>query len=173
MKEYIWLFPIIFIFHDMEEIIGAKVWLNKNSALINHKYPRLCKMSKDFSTEGFAFAVFEELIVCIILCIATSLINNSLVWGIWLGAFIACTVHFVVHIIQAIIFRKYIPAVITSIISMPPSVWIILKVLDYFSDYLSEMYAFMVIGFIIVFVNLIFAHKLMGVFTRYINKNGD
>lgn len=173
MKEYIWLFPIIFIFHDMEEIIGAKVWLNKNSDLINHKYPRLHKMSKDFSTEGFAFAVFEELIVCIILCIATSLINNSLVWGIWLGAFIACTVHFVVHIIQAIIFRKYIPAVITSIISMPPSVWIILKVLDYFSDYLSEMYAFMVIGFIIVFVNLIFAHKLMGVFTRYMNKNGD
>lgn len=36
MKEYIWLFPIIFIFHDMEEIIGAKVWLNKHSALINH-----------------------------------------------------------------------------------------------------------------------------------------
>lgn len=173
MKEYIWFFPIIFIFHDMEEIIGAKVWLNKNSYLINNKYPRINKMCKGFSTEGFAFAVFEEFIVCIILCIATSLINNSLVWGIWLGAFIACTIHFILHIIQAIIFRKYIPTVITSIISMPPSVWIILKVLNYYYDYLSEMYVFMVIGFIIVFVNLIFAHKLMGIFTMYINKNRD
>lgn len=36
MKEYIWLFPIIFIFHDMEEIIGTKVRINKHSALINH-----------------------------------------------------------------------------------------------------------------------------------------
>lgn len=85
----------------------------------------------------------------------------------------ACTVHFFVHIIQAIIFRKYIPAVITSIISMTSSVWIILKVLDCFSDYLSGMYTFMVIGFIIVFLNLIFAHRLMGIFTSYINKNGD
>ena len=24
MKEYVWLFPIIFMFHDMEEIIGFK-----------------------------------------------------------------------------------------------------------------------------------------------------
>lgn len=170
MKEYIWLFPLIFIFHDMEEIIGTKIWLNKNSDLINRKYPRLCRMFKEFSTEGFAIAVFEELIICIFLCMATSLINNPVVWGIWIGAFAACAVHFAIHIIQAIIFGRYIPAVITSIISIPPSLLIISKVLDYFSDSLSEMYFYIVIGILLVVVNLIFAHKLMCIVSQ-INLN--
>ncbi|GEM_PF-1065359 len=29
MNECVWLFPIIFIFHDMEEIIGFRIWLTK------------------------------------------------------------------------------------------------------------------------------------------------
>ena len=28
MKEYVWLFPIIFMFHDMEEIIRFKFFLH-------------------------------------------------------------------------------------------------------------------------------------------------
>ncbi|HHS9349233.1 HXXEE domain-containing protein [Clostridioides difficile] len=35
MEKYIWLFPLLFIFHDMEEIIGFGIWLKKiNQCLI-------------------------------------------------------------------------------------------------------------------------------------------
>ncbi len=50
MEKYVWLFPIIFIVHDMEEIIGFGIWLKKNKALLDEKYPSISKTYKDFST---------------------------------------------------------------------------------------------------------------------------
>ncbi|MBR3281713.1 MAG: HXXEE domain-containing protein, partial [Ruminococcus sp.] len=37
MDKYVWLFPVIFIIHDMEEIIGIGIWLRKNKELIEQK----------------------------------------------------------------------------------------------------------------------------------------
>ena len=31
MTTYVWLFPLLFIFHDLEEIIGFIPWLEKKS----------------------------------------------------------------------------------------------------------------------------------------------
>ena len=33
------MFPVIFIFHDMEEIVGYIPWLERNKSLIKGKYP--------------------------------------------------------------------------------------------------------------------------------------
>ena len=67
MKEYVWLFPIIFMFHDMEEIIGFKFFLRQNEAELKNRFPFILRRYKDFSTEGFALAVYEELILCILI----------------------------------------------------------------------------------------------------------
>lgn len=64
-RDYVWLFPIIFIFHDMEEVIGFGIWLKSNKKILGEKYPRILNTYKDFSTEGFSLAVFEELVLCI------------------------------------------------------------------------------------------------------------
>ena len=34
MVTYIWLFPLLFIFHDMEEIVGFMPWMNKHKQLL-------------------------------------------------------------------------------------------------------------------------------------------
>lgn len=47
MKEYILLLPIIFIFHDMEEIIGLKRFFKMNPAVFT-LYPRITKASPLF-----------------------------------------------------------------------------------------------------------------------------
>ena len=65
MKEYVWLFPIIFMFHDMEEIIGFKFFLRQNEAELQKRFPFFLRRYENFSTEGFALAVYEELILCI------------------------------------------------------------------------------------------------------------
>lgn len=47
---------------------------------------------------------------------------------------IGCTLHFIVHIIQTLIIKKYIPAFITSIIGIPVGIFIIdksIKILNY------------------------------------------
>lgn len=169
MEKYVWLFPLIFIFHDMEEIIGFKAWLKKNKSFLDSKYPNISKTYQNFSTEGFAFAVFEELILCIIFCILAVTLNSNYIWYLWLGEFIACTLHFIIHIGQAIMMKRYIPAIITSIICLPLSILIIIKCLALCTDQVGIIITFIVIGIIIVALNLKFAQSLIGKFTIWMN----
>lgn len=63
MYEMIWMLPILFIVHDMEEIIGFGVWLKKNGAFLDKKYPKISNKYKPYSTEGMAAAVMEEMLL--------------------------------------------------------------------------------------------------------------
>ncbi|EIS9209936.1 HXXEE domain-containing protein [Clostridioides difficile] len=169
MEKYIWLFPLLFIFHDMEEIIGFGIWLKKNKSMLDKKYPFISKIYENYSTEGMAFAVFEEFILCIIFCILTVITENQYVYLLWLGSFIAYTLHLVIHIGQSIIIRKYIPSLITSIICLPISIWCISKSIYIVDCEMSTTILYSIIGIIIVALNLKFAHSLIGKFTKWMS----
>ncbi|EGT5273701.1 HXXEE domain-containing protein [Clostridioides difficile] len=169
MEKYIWLFPLLFIFHDMEEIIGFGIWLKKNKSMLDKKYPFISKIYENYSTEGMAFAVFEEFILCIIFCILTVITENQYVYLLWLGSFIAYTLHLVIHIGQSIIIRKYIPSLITSIICLPISIWCISKSIYIVNCEMSTTILYSIIGIIIVALNLKFAQSLIGKFTKWMS----
>ena len=61
MKDYILFLPIIFIFHDMEEIIGFERFFKNNQELFE-RFPKITAVYRDFKTDGFALAVYEEFI---------------------------------------------------------------------------------------------------------------
>lgn len=167
MLSYIWLFPLLFIFHDMEEIIGFIPWLDHNQNILGEKYPAIMRQYEQTSSEGFALAVFEELLLCISICLI-SVFSNW--YGLWLGGFIGCTFHFLIHIGQCIVIRKYIPCLITSIIALPVSVYVICKsiyLLEY-SFYKVMFYSFM--GISVMVFNLAFAHMLMRNFSKYLKR---
>jgi hypothetical protein len=170
MDKYIWLFPVLFIFHDMEEIIGFGIWIKKNKEMLEKKFPRISKIYNNFSTEGMSVAVFEELLLCIFICIISILTNW---YALWLGTFIAYAVHLFLHLGQSIVIRKYIPALATSIIALPISIWLIsdcIKVLDYSFSFIV-MYS--IIGIVVVVLNLKFAHMLMHKFSEWISSQKD
>ncbi len=122
---------------------------------------------KQATTEGFALAVFEELLMCIFFC----LISLFFDWyGLWLGGFIGCTIHFLIHIVQSIVIKKYIPCLITSIIALPVSIYVIYKsiyLLEYSFDQVL-FYSFIEISIIVL--NLTFAHVLMRHFSEYLKR---
>ena len=66
MAFYLWIFPLHFVFHDMEEIIGLVPWIHLNETLLAQKAPTILKIHKGVTTEGFALAVFEEFILVFI-----------------------------------------------------------------------------------------------------------
>ena len=167
MDRYIWLFPIIFIFHDMEEVIGFGIWLKKNEKMLAEKYPFVQKAYKDFSTEGFALAVYEEFIVCVVFSALAEYTHMEIFRLLWLGGFIACTMHFVLHIGQCLVVRQYIPALITSMICLPVSVLIIADCISMLECSVVKIIIFSVIGIIIAGLNLKFAQSLIGRFTRW------
>ncbi len=159
MEQYLWLFPILFVFHDFEEIIGCRLFVTKNGAAITQRFPKIAFIFNNFSTEGFALAVAEELVLLLIICglTFTGIRAFNL---LWLGTFIAFTLHLVVHIGQAVVIRKYIPALATSVLVLPASLWLIadcIKVSD-FSP--IEIVAYSLASTLAVGANLFLAHWL-------------
>lgn len=167
MEKYIWIFPLLFIFHDMEEIIGFGQWGRKNIPIMEKRFPRLAlaykKMIEPYSTEGMALAVFEILMLCILICIGSNLSGQ---YQLWLGAFIAFIFHLFMHLIQAIIWKGYIPAVVTSIISIPLSITIVYDSISVLGYSIGEITMWSAIGIFLITINVKFAHYLMHWFTR-------
>ena len=168
MEQYIWLLPILFVFHDFEEIIGARLWATKNGAEICRRIPKATLIFNDLTTEGFALAVAEEFVIILIICGLT--FTGIRAFGLlWLGVFFAYTLHLAVHIGQAIVFRKYIPALTTSIICLPVSIWIFKNCLAAIDASFCEIALYCLVATVATVVNLLFAHKLSGKYSKWIN----
>ena len=102
MQNIFWLFPIIFMLHEMEEIIGFRIWLDKNRDIVS-KYNKLSILYQNFSNEGFSIAVLEEYLLCIIITCISIFFKTYIVL---IGAFIAFSLHLLVHILQSIIIKR-------------------------------------------------------------------
>lgn len=127
MKNYILLLPLLYLFHDFEEMIGFGWFFRRNPHLFK-KYPRLTAAYRDFTQEGFVLAVFEQLIFFFGgLSLLAYYFPCRPLYGIWFGMLLALTGHFVVHIGICIYVKKIIPSLFTSIICLPIGILIIIK----------------------------------------------
>ena len=159
MRECILLLPILFIFHDMEEIIGFG-WFFRNNPYIFEKFPRITKAYKDYTTAGMALAVYEEFIPFFGISLLAYYFENDVLYTVWFGLLISLTVHFLIHIGQSIYIKKYIPSLITSIICFPITAVVLVNSSKYIVVSLSTV-LLMVGSILLMIVNLRFAHWLM------------
>lgn len=159
MKEYLLLLPLIFIFHDMEEIVGFG-WFFRNNRELFDRYPILLKTYHGFTNTGFAAAVYEEFIPFFGVSILAYYFPCRILYLLWIGIFLSLAGHFVIHILQTIILHKYIPSFITSIICLPLSIVIIIRSIHFISfDNVSVL--FVILGVLLMIVNLRIAHMIM------------
>lgn len=159
MKDYYLLLPVLFIFHDMEEIIGFGRFFRNNGQLFE-RFPRMTAAYKGFTTEGFALAVYEEFIPFFGISLAAFFFPCKVLDALWFGLMLSLTAHFLIHICQSIYIRKYIPSLITSLICLPPSAVILIKAAGCMS---FDLATFILIPAAIIGMaaNLRFAHSLM------------
>ena len=159
MREYLLLLPILFIFHDMEEIIGFG-WFFRNNPELFERFPKITKAYKGFTTAGMALAVYEEFIPFFGISLVAYYFENAVSDTLWFGLLLSLTAHFAVHIGQSIFIRKYIPSLITSIICLPVSVIILIRCSQYIVFSLTT-FVLIVTVILLMMVNLKFAHWLM------------
>lgn len=165
----VWLFPIIFMFHEFEEIIFFESWIKKNKNYLSEEYPKLAKRLlshiEGLSVPAFTVAVAAEFLLLSIVTVLAVTLNWYL---LWLAVFMGYFIHLLVHMVQCCVFRRYIPGICTTILSLiycTYSLWFILYN-NLFS--IAETLIWTFIGCSIVFVNLIFAHKLAELFDKRI-----
>ncbi|MBE5979318.1 MAG: HXXEE domain-containing protein [Paenibacillaceae bacterium] len=80
IKVMVWLFPILFMFHDFEEIIFMQSWISKNRNYLTHRFPALSKrLSSHFdqiTTSAFALGVAEEFFIISIITVVSYVKTN-------------------------------------------------------------------------------------------------
>lgn len=115
------LLPVVFMVHEYEEIIMFKHWLNRNRDELKRRFPKFDRFLArrgffDYSTATFAVGTAHEFLLI-------SLISFCAVWQgayqLWFAAFAGHSVHLLAHIAQWVIYRKYVPVIITTILTLP------------------------------------------------------
>ncbi|MBP5455309.1 MAG: HXXEE domain-containing protein [Paludibacteraceae bacterium] len=165
------LFIIGFITHEVEEILVQRKWMLKNEATLKQRFPMLRKVFDhllSLDTKAFVIAVIEEFIVVALIIISISYLEKAI--NIYFlpiqGIFFAYTLHLLVHIFQGIIFRGYVPGLVTAILQFlifgPFLVF-------YFHD--IRLFLAGLAGVCILFLNLLFAHWLGRKVSSLLSKN--
>ena len=57
----VWLFPALFLIHDLEEIVGLKSWIERNGKVVGERFPRFAPMFRGYTTERMVKAVARRL----------------------------------------------------------------------------------------------------------------
>jgi len=156
LKWFVWMLPLLFIIHDMEEIVTAKRWCRKG--LTQHIPLPITPFGNTKSSSGMSVAVYEELLL---LLFVTMIGNMTGFYGLWYGMFIANIVHLILlHIIfMPLSYRHYVPGEITAWLTLLPCCYIMKlaqKVLAYSP---AEIILWTTVGIIIAFINLKILHK--------------
>lgn len=121
----IWLFPIAFILHDFEELILFEPWLKQNASVvtgqIKNKVPAFLEKQLDTivgkTTTQFAFPIC---LIFIVISASALLAAGFGKYTLFLLAGSLFFLHGFMHVGQAILLRRYIPALITSALIVIP-----------------------------------------------------
>ena len=150
--------PFVFIFHDIEEIAKRQRWARVNVDRIGGMYPNMRPMLvhlRDMSNRSFCIIVAEELLLI-------SLAVICAIYGTFMAPLFALTwgfcIHLVVHIVQALAVKGYIPGLTTSVLLLPYVGIAVADMLQQFSWQQNLLYA--VSGIFIVILNLILMHTI-------------
>ncbi|MFV2046247.1 HXXEE domain-containing protein [Metabacillus sp. YM-086] len=115
----IWLFLVIFMLHDFEEIISVESWSKKTSNLVESNDSHLKKLIWSFwNINSHSFAKRDVVIFAVastIVFIKVQFIDSG--WTAILFIIFLCFVllHNLVHIIQTLILKTYTPGLYTAI----------------------------------------------------------
>ncbi|MEH7883843.1 HXXEE domain-containing protein [Bacillus sp. JJ1609] len=136
IQTLIWLFPIVFIFHDFEEIIMLERWVAKNSSTVSKVLPaRMAeRVLKQFSLTTAQMSV-AVLIVFLFVSSSTFMASQYLKGGpaasiqFFTVLILVFFIHVFTHIGQSILFRSITPGVITSVLLVLPYSFVMLNTL--------------------------------------------
>ena len=158
--------PFFFMLHDAEELLFQHRWMLRHGPNLCTRFPRLQPLISHLSsltTPAFAIAVGEELLLLLAVT-AYVLSDGWCAFWVWSAVFMAFSVHLMVHMLQGIAVRGYIPGLASSLLLLPWagyglwSLWLVMS--------LPAMLLCGVCGLAAIALNLFLAHRLGKWFCR-------
>ncbi len=167
LKTIVWLFPIIFMLHDFEEIILVEAWKKKYKKELQNTTMKKVPFSDFRSAASFSIGVVIEFLIFSALPLFACLFNW---YFLWFGLFFGFTFHLVIHCKMSLQFKHYVPGVATSIPFLPICIyllWISAKMISFTT---VQLILSCVTGTILMLLIVAFLHKYMDSFAGFIKK---
>ena len=167
----LWLFPVVFVLHEAEETVFLPGWLHRRRDWLSRRFPHLSPHLSPHllpyiagvSRRTFAGIAAEELLLVVVATLWAS--NTSFLYP-WLALFLAFGVHLVVHLLQILIIRCYVPVMVTSLLGLACCGWGLRVLIGSGLFTLREYLLCGVAGCIVATVNLLAMHALAARFRR-------
>jgi hypothetical protein len=166
MSALAWLFPVIFMVHDFEEIVLVGAWRKRNERRLSEALGKRGPYTAFVSTASFSFAVEIEFVLFAGIALISCLTGNYLVWFAFFAGF---TLHLLVHIGMTARFGGYVPGLATAIPFLPLSVWIFFRAASLTGYGAITLAAATLVGLAAMPALIFGLHKCMAAFGRRIN----
>lgn len=104
--------------HEFEEILYLPKWFDHHKNLLISRVPRFAVffVGLKVNHHKFTLAVFIEFILVYVVLFISIVFHKPFLLSVLIMAF---SIHLLIHIIQSILIRKYIPSLLSSLLLFP------------------------------------------------------
>jgi len=128
LRAVIWLGPIVFLVHDLEEVFRTRPWVDANQVLIESTpfQPVVQAMGYEPAKFGLVVALVTVLYF-VISYFATRHVRPGVSMNLYAATVLTMCVNVVTHVGQSVLLRMYTPGVITAVLVVLPYTVIALR----------------------------------------------
>ncbi len=117
------MFPVVFMFHDFEELCFLESWIRKNADDIRNKFTgKIWIGLEGYSTSALGITIMMMFLFVSLTSILSVIFN---LYTLFAAAMIVFTTHNLFHIIQPTLLRRYVSAMGSSIVTLPYSLYVL------------------------------------------------
>jgi len=124
LYNVLWLFVVVFMLHDFEEIITVEKWAKKKEANINLQNKWISRKIWEFwNISSYAFAkrdVFIFLFMSLITFMKVLYLESYWSSILFVGFLIFVLVHNLIHLLQTLLIKAYTPGLYTAVLLVTP-----------------------------------------------------
>lgn len=145
--QFYFLFPSLFMLHELEEIIWMPSFVKKISLQIPYK-----QIFTFYTPFAFNAIVMEQLLLLMITLYLSYQFNN---YTIYTTIVIAYIYHVFGHLIQTIVIRKYIPGLLTGILTS------LLTLYNLKNEFPIILYGYSLFTLLVIVLNLVVSFMIL------------
>jgi len=145
-----WILPLLFMFHDFEELVFVPYWLKDHN-------PRILFGGVNRS-DVLAAGIWEEFCIYLLLATFAYIMESPLLVA---TAILPYLFHLIMHLVFVFNKRTYVPGAITAIIELPITIVYLYSLITLTKALLWEWIIVTIIMFVLFISNLKFIHWIM------------
>lgn len=152
LTQFYFLFPALFMLHELEEIIWMPSFVKKLSA----QFPDNLILSY-YTPFAFNAIVLEQFLILLLSLFLSYQFNN---YTIYITIVIAYIYHVFGHLIQTVVIRKYVPGLLTGILTSLFSLY-------YLNPNIPiELFGYSLLTLLVIILNLVLSFVVLHKMSR-------